>query len=282
MVRVRGRAALFGCCAFARRLRCAPGTFVESLQRTARTRGCLRGVRIRSWCPGWCSSRLVGGARLARCKLARGQTESVCDRGQACLDPPETVENGISSTSEISGPVNRKRRKAAIEGPPVRPQWTLRRASLADGRRPADQSRPHPAESRPGPTLFCRFSDQHHRTRLAKNRRFAGILWREADLNRRHRDFQSRALPAELSRRASRSYRLRHIASPSQSRDATPNSRPTGSSKATVKAPNRRLTISPLAQNATRRPPHSLASHIRGDPKSGDTGRCAVAPRTRE
>jgi hypothetical protein len=32
--------------------------------------------------------------------------------------------------------------------------------------------------------------------------------WREADSNRRHLDFQSSALPAELSRRDPRSYRL--------------------------------------------------------------------------
>jgi hypothetical protein len=82
-------------------------------------------------------------------------------------------------------------------------------------------------------------------------------VWREADLNRRHLDFQSSALPAELSRRNRRSYRLagrlgrlsRVRASPQRSRR---QSSPAAHSSAMWKSLRAALSASPRALGTIR------------------------------
>jgi hypothetical protein len=75
--------------------------------------------------------------------------------------------------------------------------------------------------------------------------------WREADLNRRHLDFQSSALPAELSRRDPRSYRF---ARSSGRAPEPPAARRSGSSAALIGGVGRRRgPLSPVALRALGR-----------------------------
>ena len=79
-----------------------------------------------------------------------------------------------------------------------------------------------PAEI-PADTVGCRGVWAYGRCPSAQTQTGGSSAWREADSNRRHLDFQSSALPAELSRRDGRSYRL---ARPSDELAALPQPTP--------------------------------------------------------